>query len=138
MPFASRAEVANAVWVGVEGADDTPRPLKVLVADDEKDVCLYLRRYLERKKFEVRCAFDGAEAKRLIEEEKFDCFLLDCSMPEVTGLELIQLARGRNPDSKIVLISGFPSVNDEVIQKLGGDLFIHKPIQLSEIDSIFT
>ena len=110
---------------------------KILVADDEQDICLYLKRYLERRKFKVTAVFDGADAKKLIEDERFDYFLLDCSMPKVTGLELIQMARSRNPESKIVLISAFPAVNDDVIQKLGGDLFIHKPIQLEEIDGIF-
>lgn len=110
---------------------------RVLVADDEKDTCLYLKRYLERKKFKVVSAFDGMEAKKLIEEEFFDYFLLDCSMPNLTGLELIESARKRNPGSKIVLISGFPSINDEVIKKFGGDQFLHKPVNLSEIDCIF-
>jgi len=112
-------------------------PKRVLVADDERDTCLYLSKYLQRKKFKVVSAFDGLEAKKFIEGELFDYFLLDCSMPEVTGLELIEIARKRNPQAKIILISGFPSINDAVIQKLGGDQFIHKPISLNEIDSIF-
>lgn len=110
---------------------------RVLVADDEEDVCLYLRRYLERKKYKVTVAFDGTQAKDLIEAERFDYFLLDCSMPNLTGLELIQLARSRNPEAKIVMISAFPAVNDNVVQKLGGNQFIHKPLQLEEIDGIF-
>lgn len=113
------------------------RSKKVLVADDEEDICLYLKRYLERKKLKVTCAFDGNEAKKFIEKEPFDYFLLDCSMPNLTGLELIESARLRNPQAKIVLISGFPAVNDALVKGLGGDFFIHKPIQLTEIDSIF-
>lgn len=113
------------------------RSKKVLIADDEEDICLYLKRYLERKKFKVACAFDGNEAKKFIEKEPFDYFLLDCSMPNLTGLELIESARLRNPQAKIVLISGFPSVNDAMVKGFGGDLFIHKPILLTEIDSIF-
>ncbi|MFH0876973.1 MAG: response regulator [Candidatus Omnitrophota bacterium] len=112
-------------------------PKRILVADDEPDVCLYLKRYLERRKFHVTTCFDGAEARKVIGEQKFDYFLLDCSMPNVTGLELVESARRNNPGAKIVLISGFPAVNDTIIQKLGGDRFVHKPIQLSEIDQIF-
>ena len=112
------------------------RALRVLVADDEPDVCQYLRRYLERRRFEVVCVYDGAEALKVIEGECFDFFLLDISMPHLTGLELIEAARRRCPDSKIVLISGFPTVTDETIKQFGGDAFIHKPIQLGEIDRI--
>ncbi len=117
--------------------NDMPLSRKVLVADDEKDTCLYLKRYLERKKMKVAAAFDGQEAQRLIEKDKFDYFLLDCSMPDLTGLELVERARQRNPEARIVLISGFPAVDSGIVQKLGGDLFIHKPIQLEEIDEIF-
>ncbi|MDD5020255.1 MAG: response regulator [Candidatus Omnitrophica bacterium] len=111
---------------------------KVLVADDEEDICLYLKKYLERKKLKVTAVFDGQEAKKIIEVDSFDYVLLDCSMPNVTGLELIERARQRNPGAKIILISAFPAVNDLVVQKLGGDMFIHKPIQLEEIDALFT
>ncbi|MFA5038153.1 MAG: response regulator [Candidatus Omnitrophota bacterium] len=110
---------------------------KVLVADDEEDICLYLKRYLERKKLKVTTAFDGQQAKKLIEQDVFDFLLLDCSMPNLTGLELIQGARARNPRAKIVLISAFPAINEDIVQKLGGDMFIHKPIELEEIDAIF-
>ncbi len=110
---------------------------RVLVADDEEDVCFFLKRYLERRKLGVLLAKDGNEAKSFLEKELFDYVILDCSMPDITGLELVELARSRNPAAKIVLISGFPSVNDEVIQQLGGDSFVHKPIQLNELDGIF-
>ena len=112
------------------------RPKKVLVADDEEDVRIFLKRYLERRKMKVASVSDGLEAKALIEKENFDFFLFDCSMPNLTGLELISLTRKRNPQAKIILISGFPSVNDAVVQQMGGDLFVHKPIQLSELDEV--
>ena len=111
---------------------------RVLVADDDRDICFYLKKYLERRHYRVAAALDGLDARALIDKENFDYLLLDCSMPGVTGLELIDIARRRNPGAKIILISAFPTVNDEVIKKLGGDAFIHKPIQLSEIDKIFT
>ncbi len=109
---------------------------KVLIADDDSDICASLRRYLERRGYAVDVAFDGAQARDLIEKERFDFFFLDCSMPELTGLELLESARRNNPGAVIVIISGFPSVNDEMLHGMGGDLFVHKPIQFSEIDKI--
>ncbi len=113
------------------------RSKRVLIADDEEDICLYLKKYLERRKFKVVVVFDGEQAKRAIEKDAFDFFLLDCSMPNLTGLELIPIARTRNPNAKIVLISGFPAVNDTVVRQLGGDSFINKPVKLEELDHIF-
>ncbi len=110
--------------------------VKILIADDDPDICTSLRRYLERRGYAVAVAFDGAQARKLIEEERFGFFFLDCSMPELTGLELLESARRNNPGSKIVIVSGFPSVNDEMLRHMGGDLFVHKPVQFSEIDKI--
>jgi len=109
---------------------------RVLIADDDPDICGSLQRYLERRGYKVRVAFDGAQARALIEKERFEFFFLDCSMPELTGLELLESARRNNPGAKIVIVSGFPSVNDEMLQGMGGDLFVHKPVQFSEIDKI--
>lgn len=111
---------------------------RVLIADDEEEVCRHLKQYLERRGFAVVIALDGSEAKRCIEGDALDYILLDCSMPDVTGLELIALARKCHPRSKIVMISSFPSVDSEIVQKLGGDLFIHKPLRMSEMDQIFS
>ncbi len=109
---------------------------KILIADDDVEICESLRRYMERRGYAVAVAFDGAQARQLIEEERFDFFFLDCSMPELTGLELLESARRNNPRAKIVIVSGFPSVNDEMLRGMGGDAFVHKPVQLSEIDKI--
>lgn len=143
--YTNQAADANAIiWVALFKAHSKMssmaifgNSLRVLVADDEEDICLYLKRYLERKKFKVSAAFDGQQAKTFIEKDFFDFFLLDCSMPNLTGLELIESARKRNPRSKIVLISAFPAIDDNIVQRLGGDMFIHKPIQLEEIDALF-
>lgn len=129
--LAFRNADSKIIDMGIDGAGK-----KVLVADDENDTCVFLKRYLERRQMQVVVALDGAEAQRAIKRENFDYFLLDCSMPHLTGLELIEEARSRNPAAKIIMISGFPSVDNEVLQQLGGDLFIHKPIQLSELDQV--
>jgi len=109
---------------------------KILIADDDSDICTSLRRYLERRGHAVEVAFDGAQARKLIEQEHFCFFFLDCSMPELTGLELLESARRKNPGAKIVIVSGFPSVDDTMLKEMGGDLFVHKPVQFAQIDDI--
>ncbi len=110
--------------------------VKVLIADDDPDICTSLRKYLERRGYAVAVAFDGAQARQLIEQERFGFFFLDCSMPELTGLELVESARRNNPGSKIVIVSGFPSVDGGMLREMGGDRFVHKPVQFSDIDKI--
>jgi len=110
--------------------------VKILVADDDPDVCEMLRRYLGRRGYDVAVAFDGAQAQKLIDGERFGFFFLDCSMPELTGIELVESARRLNPKAKIVIVSGFPSVSNEMLRTMGGDLFIHKPVQFDEIEKV--
>jgi two-component system cell cycle response regulator CpdR len=109
---------------------------RVLIADDEPDIREALGRFLERRGFEVVAVADGQEAAGRIKEEVFDLFFLDCDMPELTGIELVGLARARNPEARILMISGFPSINDKMLRTLGGDRFIHKPLQLAAIEKI--
>ncbi len=81
---------------------------KVLVVDDEKDVCVYLCRLFEENGFRTACAVDGDEALRAVEKEKPDLITLDLSMPKTSGVRFYQTLKSR-PDLAgvpVVLVTG--------------------------------
>jgi two-component system OmpR family response regulator len=81
----------------------TDRPLRVVVVDDEPDVCLLLRLQLERVGYEVVGeAKDGEEAVRVCGETQPDAVVLDLLMPNVSGFEAIPRLRRDNPDLVII------------------------------------
>jgi CheY-like chemotaxis protein len=81
---------------------------KVLVVDDEKDVCVYLSRLFEENGFRAACASDGEEALRAVEKERPDLITLDLSMPHTSGANFYHTLRSR-PDLAsipVVLVTG--------------------------------
>lgn len=78
-------------------------PLRVVVVDDEPDVCLLLRLQLERVGYDVVGeAKDGEEAVRVCTETKPDAVVLDLLMPNVSGFEAIPRLRRDNPGLVII------------------------------------
>ncbi|MFH1360221.1 MAG: response regulator [Candidatus Omnitrophota bacterium] len=83
---------------------------KILVVDDEKDLCTLMKGILENSgQYEVFVTYDGLEAKKLCQKEKPDLIFLDFIMPKIRGDDVIKLLK-KNPETKdipIIIISGF-------------------------------
>lgn len=108
----------------------------VLVADDEPDTCNFIKKILERRGFKVDVALDGVKAKEFLETKQFNKIFLDCSMPGLSGLELIKVARDKNPNAKIIIFSGYQAVDGKVADDLGADEFLQKPLSVEKIEEI--
>jgi len=108
----------------------------ILVADDEKDTCLFIKRILERRKYKVSLAYDGTEAQKLLEKNQFNFAFLDCSMPGLAGFELIKVVREKNPQAKVFIFSGYAAINDRLANDLGADEFLQKPLSVERIEEI--
>ncbi|MBN3040734.1 MAG: response regulator, partial [Candidatus Omnitrophica bacterium] len=66
---------------------------KILIADDEKDTLVFLQRGLNKHGFEVACAYDGLQAKAILEKENFDLIILDLVMPNMGGWQVLEWLR---------------------------------------------
>jgi CheY-like chemotaxis protein len=96
---------------------------KILVVDDVDTIARVYTRFLDRQGFEVRIAFNGEEALDIWERFKPDLVISDIKMPKMNGFELANALRKRNPEQKIILMTGYA---DEAIlqqQKEHGYLF---------------
>jgi DNA-binding NtrC family response regulator len=78
----------------------------VLIVDDDPGMRLILRRFLEREKFQVEEATNGAEAMKTLLYRNFDLVITDMIMPEKSGFELIDELLAMRPASKIIAFSG--------------------------------
>jgi len=81
---------------------------RILVVDDEADVCAYLSRLFQENGYSVTCAGDGNEASRAVEREKPDLITLDLSMPSKSGVKFYREIRSDPALSHIpvVLVTG--------------------------------
>lgn len=109
--------------------------LKILVVDDEEDLCEILQYNLEQEGFQVDTAFSSEQALQL-DLSKYDFFLLDIMMGEISGLELAKIIR-RNPDlvdKPILFITAKGSETDKLLGfKAGADDYVAKPFSVKEV-----
>lgn len=109
---------------------------KILVVDDEEGFCVHLKGALEKKGFSVDYVCNPSRINALLDYNKYDCIFFDCSMPELTGIELIKILKIKCPQAKKIMITGYGLVDKEFMQKLGADDFLEKPIELEQLFKI--
>lgn len=85
--------------------------IKILVVDDEDIVCTRLKPALEKEGYYVETFTDSTLAKKRLEEHRFDVIITDIKMAEVDGMQLLSFARGKWPETRVVIISGFATVD---------------------------
>ena len=106
---------------------------KILVADDDKNICELLKLYLEKENYEAIVANDGEEALRLFELETPDLILLDVMMPKLDGWQVCREVRKRS-ECPIIMITAKGETFDKVLGlELGADDYVVKPFEPKEI-----
>ncbi len=130
--------------VGPEGAGGSVTPMEresqrtILVIDDSRPVCQYLKRVLEKRGYAVHVAYDGDEGVRQAMELLPDLVLLDKELPGMHGFAVSRVLRRYQATSFIpILMISSDSVTSERILglEMGADDFISKRIPAEELDS---
>jgi DNA-binding NtrC family response regulator len=108
--------------------------LKVLVVEDEQDLCELIAETLIDEGYEVTCAKDGAEAMAAASAAPFDVVLADMRLPKVDGLTLFRWLRAELPETDLIVMTGNAAVADAVaVLKEGAFDYLTKPINLEEL-----
>ena len=109
--------------------------LKVLVVEDEPDLCSLIAETLVDEGHEVTSAHDGAEAMALISATTYDVVLADVRLPRVDGLTLFRRLRAEAPSTDMILMTGDAAVSDAVAAlKEGAFDYLTKPIRMRRFD----
>ncbi len=110
---------------------------RILVADDEQNIRLLLRRVLERAGHTVAEAANGNQALELLGRMRFDLVILDVVMPGKGGIETLIEARDDNRDLKVIVISGKVDTTSQAFQNLashfGASRIVSKPFEPADI-----
>jgi len=146
MPF-SAAEVAaltSEAYVAALGRSDMPivghwgqfasAARRVLVVDDEAIVVNSIRKILTRKGYAIEEAFTCKDALAQVFTHDFDLVLLDMKMSDGNGLEVLQRIKAKRPDLRVVIVTGYASVDTavEAIKK-GASNYMPKPFTPEEL-----
>jgi len=107
--------------------------MKVLVADDDPNVCEIIRIYFEQQNIELLEAYDGAAALELVEKETPDLVILDVMMPRMDGYEACREILKRH-DVPIIMLTAKGDEFDRVLGlELGADDYMTKPFSPREL-----
>ena len=106
---------------------------KILIADDDKNICEILEIYLSNEGYLLTFCHDGSEALNNIKRDKFDLVMLDVMMPVINGWEVCKIIR-RTSNVPIIMITARDMVDDKIQGfELGADDYIVKPFEPREV-----
>ncbi len=106
---------------------------KILVVDDEKNICDLLRMYLEKEGYSVVIAYTGLDAVNIFASENPDLVLLDVMLPQLDGWQVCREIR-KTSETPIIMLTAKDEVFDKVLGlELGADDYITKPFDTKEL-----
>ena len=110
--------------------------MKVLVVEDDRDMNRIVSRHLSACGFTVEACQVGNEARSRLNDERFDVIVMDISLPDDNGLEIIRWMRRKGINSAVILLTAKDSVSDRVVGlDSGADDYITKPFSLEELSA---
>ncbi|MDR1678358.1 MAG: response regulator transcription factor [Prevotellaceae bacterium] len=107
---------------------------KILLCEDDENLGMLLREYLQAKGLSVDLMPDGEAGLRAFTQERYDLCVLDVMMPKKDGFSLAQDIRNQNPEIPIVFLTA-KSLKEDVLEgfKVGADDYLTKPFSMEEL-----
>ena len=110
--------------------------MRLLLAEDNRELAHWLEKALAQNGFAVDSVFDGRAADYLLQSEKYALAVLDIGMPGLDGLEVVQRLRKRGQTLPVLLLTARSAVAERVIGlNAGADDYLSKPFELEELDA---
>ncbi len=113
------------------------RKPRILIVDDEEIARKNLEHILKKENYVVVTAANGIEALEKMETSEFDVIMTDLRMEKVNGMDLLEKAKIRHPDSRVIMITAYATVDSAVeAMKKGAFHYITKPFKLDDVRSV--
>lgn len=110
--------------------------MKILLIEDEKELSKSIVTYLERENYNCYAAYNFKDGMAKIEGFDYDCILLDISLPDGNGLQILKALKADNKLDGLIVISAKNSLDDKIAGlNLGADDYLPKPFHLSELSA---
>ncbi len=106
---------------------------KILIVDDDTNICELLRLYIEKEGYKTAVAHDGEQALEVFNREQPNLVLLDIMMPKLDGWQVCREIR-KTSDCPIIMITAKGEVFDKILGlELGADDYVVKPFEAKEV-----
>ena len=110
---------------------------RLLIVDDERVAVKNLEHVMQKEGYEVVTTQSGANALAHLDKQHFDVVLTDLRMEKVDGMQILDKCRASHPDTEVVLITGFATLESAVdAMKHGAFYYIAKPFRLDEVRKV--
>ena len=108
--------------------------MKILIIEDEKLLADSIKVLLERKGFQVECAYDGKTGEEYAELGIYDLLILDVMMPELNGYQVAQQVRAKRCSTPILMLTARSDLEDRIAGlNAGADYYLTKPFDTREL-----
>lgn len=110
--------------------------MKVLIVEDEIELLIAISNYLIKENYVCELAGNFQKANEKLAIYKYDIILLDITLPDGNGIELLKTIRKNNIRAGVIILSAKSSLDDKIMGlDQGADDYMTKPFQLSELNS---
>jgi len=107
---------------------------KLLIIDDDKDICLVLSRFLTKNNYEVNVAHKGEDGLQLLRSNQYSAILCDYRLPDHTGVEMLRKIKLLQPGAAVIIITGYSDVRIAVETfRYGASDYVTKPLYPDEL-----
>jgi len=111
----------------------TKKAKKMLVVEDQGEMCLILDLILSDRKFELDYVNNLLDADEYLQKNKPSVIILDNQLPDGFGVDFISYVKKKYPRIKIIMISGFGTARDVAMEN-GADVFLEKPFSMDNVN----
>lgn len=112
---------------------ENKQPKRVLIVEDEGDMCLLLNIILTGKNLELDHVKNLKLAAEYLEKEQPSIVILDNKLPDGFGIDYIPILKKNYPDLKVIMISGFDGAAKDVALENGADAYLEKPFKKEQL-----
>src|SRR3990167_4134072 len=110
--------------------------MKLLIVDDEVEICDFLKSFFEERNYEFKTASSGQAALTAVEQFKPSIVLLDIKMPGMDGTQVLETVKKKFPRTKVIMVTALETRDKiEECLRLGADNYITKPLSLEYLEN---
>ena len=107
---------------------------RVLVVDDDEDICFLLSTVVDTRIADVFTAHSGEEALELFRKLAPQLILLDIQLPNISGIEVLQTIKKERPECQVIMVTAYATIDTAIkAMKLGSLDYVCKPFKLPEL-----
>lgn len=114
--------------------EERTEDVRILLCEDDENLGMLLREYLEAKGYKAELCVDGEEGKRAFDANEYDMCIFDVMMPKMDGFTLAEKIREKDTDTPIIFLTA-KNMKDDIRAgfEIGADDYITKPFSMEEV-----